>query len=932
MRVLRATLLLGLLAALIVPAVPALAQESGLQGVVVNDAGAPLANARVSVYGPHTASTTTDAHGQFSVTLPPGIYSIAAAHPGYEQVTLTSIVVSTGVAEVRVALPPVSLSSLTTIARVETASRAQFNAGSYPVAVLGSQAFIQQGAVNIEQVLNETPGIVAARPQANAAAAGSTVSPNLRGALDYEKETLIDGHPLINGSHGDYPVMLVDSLLFDDIEIAKGPSAYASEIYYGIGGTMNFRTGDPTLEPQGRAIFGFDNEGGLVGNIRDTGTSGRFGWVIDLADYGTPGPLRDFPAEFAVAKGTIVPGYGKITGTTTSGSPLNGQLGPYPIANSVGDPTNAYATLVACCQVVNSDYLTQGEVAKFYYHLSGSTVFDMGFVGIQGNYDGPAGSFGESDTTFSPAASYSAPGAPYQPGDQIAIGEKATFPDSQVWDSEPMFESDLRSTLGDDTLLARYYSEVYLRYTLSDLGSPSSNYTTGPFTLYGTAAINGAKTPTDFIGTIAALTFPTPYSDSVEHDILHGYSFEDDHPIGDGQLTFEYDHTVALTNAWSVVGSSVHPLGLTTTSIAAGTRQDFITYLLRGTFDLNEKTTLTLANYYDAYDTHYTPELASNGSYIFTNATVGHDDPRLGLSFRASPDVAFRFTAGSALAPPYPSLTNALNETPAEEYVTGDTSVTVTKNPGTLLPETSFGYDLGTDTLLPFGAVASFDAYLTNLKNQFDTVVYQNGDYDSPSGPIPLYESTTENIGNSRYEGVELSLHDDPSIGVGYVISGDLQRAYPYDIPACFYATAAHPCPGYGTNLLVVPYINFEGSGSGYNGVGNKSEAYAMGYASVHERGGAGQYAEIGVTYFGNNNTYDVPPFFVTSASYRIPLGLPQTSIQISADNIFNQNSGSYLKGYTMAIPAPLVNGEIGLRNAVPYGPTTVRVMVGHNF
>ncbi len=928
MRVLRALPLLGLLAAL---GAPALAQQSGVQGVVVNDAGAPLANARVAVYGRQAASLTTDAHGRFSVTLPPGTYSIVATHPGYEQVTLASVVVTSGTALVRVSLPPVTLSSLTTIARVETVSPAQFNAGSFPVAVLGSQAFIQQGAVNIEQLLNEVPGVVAARPQANSAAAGSTVSPNLRGALDYEKETLVDGHPLINGSHGDYPVMYLDSLLFDDIEIAKGPSAYASEIYYGIGGTMNFRTGDPTLEPEARAVFGFDNEGGIVGNIRDTGTTGRFGWVLDLADYGTEGPDRDLPAEFAVAKGDTIDGYGKITGTVTSGSSLNGQHGPYPVTNSLGDPTNAYATLLACCQYVNSDYLTQGEVAKLYYHLSDYTVFDMGYVGIQGNYDGLAGSFGEFPTTFSPAASYVAPGAPYQAGDQVPIAEKATFPDSQTWDSEPMFESDLRSTLGDDTLLARYYSEVYLRYTLSDMGSPSSNYTTGPFTLYGTAAIGGASSPTDFVGTTADLTFPTPYSDSVEHDILHGYSFEDDHPIGGGTLTFEYDHTVALTNAWSTVGSATDVDGLTTTSIAAGTRQDFITYLLRGTFNLNEKTTLTLANYYDVYDTHYTPQLAPDGSFLFTNSTVGHDDPRLGLSYRASPDVAVRFTAGSSLAPPYPSLTNALNETPAEEYVTGDTSVTVTKNPGVLLPETSFGYDIGTDTILPFGAVASFDAYLTNLKNQFDTVVYQNGDYDSPSGPIPLYESTTENIGDSRYEGLELALHEDPSVGLGYVVSGDLQRAYPYDIPPCFYATAAHPCPGYGTNLLVVPYINFEGSGTGYNGVGNKSEAYAMGYASVHERGGAGQYAEVGVTYFGNNNTYDVPPFFVTDATYRIPLGVPRTTIQISADNIFNQNSGTYENGYLTAIPTPLVNGQIGLRNAVPYGPRTIRVIVGHN-
>ncbi len=925
---LRALVAIGLLA---LCTVPALSQEAGITGVVVDDGGHAVADARI-VLLPAKSETTSDAQGRFTISLAPGIYTAVATRAGFEQVTVADIVVQSGaLAQIRVIMPPVALSSLTTIARVETTSPGQFNAGSFPVSVLGGQQFINAGSITTEQILDETPGVVAARPNANAATNGSTVSPNLRGALDYEKETLIDGHPLINGSHGDYPVMLVDSMLFDDIEIAKGPSAYASEIYYGIGGTMNFRTGDPTQQEIGRVIYGIDNQGGSFANIRDTGTEGRLGWVLDLASYGTQGPLQDYPAEFSVAKGTTIVGYGKITGTTTSGSPLNHETGPYPIPNSLGDPTNAYSTLIACCQLVNSNYLTKGEVTKLYYHLSNSTVIDAGFVGVQGTYDGAAGSFGEVDTTFSPTAAFSSPGySPYQPGFQIPVAEKATFPDSTLYDSEPMFESDLRSSIGNDTLLARYYSEVYLRQTVSNMSSPSANYTTGPFALYGTAAINGGA-PTAFDGTVAAMTFPTPYSNSVEHDILHGYSFEDDHPIGNGQLTFEYDHTTALTNAYSVVGSATQPDGVLSTSIAAGTRQDFITYLLRGTFDLGPNTTLTLANYYDVYQTHYTPEKSPTGAFLFTQSTIGHDDPRIGLSYRASPDVAIRFTAGSSLAPPYPSLTNALNQTPAQVYTTGATFVTVTHNPGALLPETSFGYDIGTDARLPFGAIVSFDAYLTNLRNQFDSVIYPDGTYTSPAGPIPVYVSTTENLGNSRYEGVETSLHSDPATGVGYVLSFDLQRAYPYDISPCFYATAAKPCPGYGTNLLVIPYINFEGNGTGFNGISNKSEAYAMGFAGIHVRGAFGQYAQIGVTYFGPNNTYDVSPFFVTSASYRVPLWSPQTTIQISADNLFDADDAPYLLGYE-GIPAPLINGQIGLRNAIPYGPRTVRLSVGHNF
>ncbi|MGH7737737.1 MAG: carboxypeptidase regulatory-like domain-containing protein, partial [Candidatus Tyrphobacter sp.] len=465
-RVLRAAVLVGLLAA---SAVPALAQGSGVRGVVVDDTGRTIAGARL-VFLPSRRETTTDARGSFSIALPAGRYTAVAFRPGYNSVTVAGILVrSDEQTAIVVRMPAVALSSLLAIARVETVSPGVFNAGSYPVSVLGSQQFIDAGAITIEQILNETPGIVAARPNANAAALGSTVSPNLRGALDYEKETLVDGHPLINGSHGDYPVMLIDSMLFDDIEIAKGPSAYASEIYYGIGGTMNFRTGDPTLVPATRVLYGIDNQDGIFANIRSTGTQGRLGWVFDLASYGTQGPLRNYGSEFAVSKGTTLDGYGKISGTTTGGSPLNGQTGPYPTRFSLGDPTNAYSTLVACCQYVTSNYLTKGEVAKLYYHLSSSTVVDAGFVGVQGLYDGAAGSFGEFDTTFAPSAAYVAPGAPFQPGAQIPIAEKTTFPDSNLYDSEPMFEADVRSTVGDDTIFARYYSEVYARQTASDL-------------------------------------------------------------------------------------------------------------------------------------------------------------------------------------------------------------------------------------------------------------------------------------------------------------------------------------------------------------------------------------------------------------------------------------------------------------------------------
>src|SRR5581483_4803518 len=121
-----------------------------------------------------------------------------------------------------------------------------------------------------------------------------------------------DGHPLINGRFGDYPTMLVNSMLFDNVEVVAGPTAYAPEINYGIGGTLNFQTGMPTRKPSGEAMYGIDNTGGSYANLRYSASTndGRLGYLFNFVSYGTQGPLHNFPTNFAVSPGTSIDGYG----------------------------------------------------------------------------------------------------------------------------------------------------------------------------------------------------------------------------------------------------------------------------------------------------------------------------------------------------------------------------------------------------------------------------------------------------------------------------------------------------------------------------------------------------------------------------------------------------------------------------------------------
>lgn len=905
------------------PAVVASAQQPAdvLQGRVSAVSGVPLAGARVTV-APHGTRVVTDGDGRFRVTgLSPGSYSITVEKAGYAARTLDDVTVGAQGGSIDVVMAPATLSTLQQIAAVSALEHASFNASSSSVTYLARQDFIDQLQLQIGHVLDQVPGVISARPaSANPAAPGSITSPNLRGALDYEKATLIDGHPLINGSHGDYPTMLVNSMLFNDIEVVKGPTAYAPEIDYGIGGTLNFRTGEPSSTLAESTLYGVDTNGGQYASLRlsDTVDNGKIGYLVGFVSYGTQGPLQNYPSLVFLPVGTTIGNLGAIqkSAPTTSGTPINGYTGIYPIKFALGNPSNAYTSLVACCQNVSSDYLVHGELTKLQYNFSPTTSFTAAYIGIQGSYDGAASSFTQLNSTFAPGAGYGGGNLPFAGGQNVLLNNTTMLPDTRLLDNEPMFEGEFRTAIGNDTLLARYYSAVLGRITTSSLTSPSSNYTT-PLTLYGTALLGTSATPAVFNGTTTNVTIPTPYTNQVEHDDLHGTSLEWDHPMGSDQLTFSVDSNTSLTNVYRVAGSATDAAGNLSISVPGGTSQVFTTYLLRGILNFGAKTQLTLANYFSTFSSKYAVGTTSTDDAIFQNAFTTHDDPRIGLSYRASRDANIRLSVGSAIAPPYPALISVFNQTPAQVYTPGASSVTVTKNAGGLLPETSFGYDLGTDVRLDPNGVLSGDLYLTNIRNQFVGVIYPSG---STNQGVPVYINTNENLAQSRYAGVEANFLEDPPQGFGYTLSAALQRAYAYNISPGFYYGPAGP---FTQNLGVVSGLNYYGTATGFNGISNKSEAYSQAYAAIHRRGSYGQYAELGLTYYGSNNTYDIPAFIVGSASYRQPLG-HGTAIQISADNLFNTDSRSYLL-FGGGIAAPLANSDEGLRPIIPYGPATIR-------
>ncbi|HET6894349.1 MAG TPA: TonB-dependent receptor, partial [Candidatus Baltobacteraceae bacterium] len=264
---------------------PAASQTTGtVQGTIKDNNGAPIADVKVTITGIETKTTTSDATGAFAfASLTAGFYTLTASKAGYQTATENDLPVLAGQTQtLAVVMPTLTFESLRTIASVRSVGRGTFNTTPASISVVSSQAFTDQAQPQVMKILNETPGIVASLPQtsANGAAPGAITFPNIRGALSFETASLIDGHPVSVGSFGDYVTTFLNPFMLQNVEVVKGPGADAPEVNYAIGGTVNFRTKDPTFKPEGMLQVGTDNFGSSIINIGLSNTVGRLGYVF----------------------------------------------------------------------------------------------------------------------------------------------------------------------------------------------------------------------------------------------------------------------------------------------------------------------------------------------------------------------------------------------------------------------------------------------------------------------------------------------------------------------------------------------------------------------------------------------------------------------------------------------------------------------------
>lgn len=925
--------------------VPVVAQNAPstatVTGTVTDSQGAPLGGAKVNFSGPTSTSATTDPQGKYSVSVQPGVYSVTVEHGGYQTATQTDVAVVAGGTDVSVALNAATFTSLQTIGSTRTTAnrnggRTPFNVTPASEQVTTQQVFKDEGQLQMRNVLDQTPGIISGLPgsSANTAAPGAITFPNIRGSLSFETAALIDGHPLAVQDFGDYVTTFLSPYMFQSVETIKGPGAASPLVDRAIGGTVNFRTLDPTPHQTGNITYGVDSFGGSFSNFNYSNTflNGKVGIVLDYAIDGTPGPagITD-PQQFIPN-----PGY---TYTNAAGLPIKlatpGSKTPPGQNDTEFEATTA---ALGCCVPVPETFDSKNELAKVRLNLSPVTSFSLAYLGSQTYSDQNGNTLALYPTNFIPGPAYTGAGG-------VNAGATTGFypfgyGDEWEFNNEPIFEAEMRTSYKNDNILARWYHASINRLQSNGAVNFTAPSPIWPIRLYGTDAsgnpLNGQ--------TYYAQETSGYYFSSSEEDRLSGASFEYDHFLGGNGnvITFAADWNHAYSHDYSQNSPE------TSATVPAGSAQDTDTYLLRGQFSLGEKLSLIAADYETRFFSYYGHAQYASGLsstttnppfLVFSSQETFHNDPRLGLSFRVNPDTSLRFSAGSAVASPYLAILTTATRPAAlcgeggvtscpTGYAAG--SVAVSSLSGeSVKPETSFGYDLGGDFRMPNdpATVVTADVYATNLYNQFVRGYFSNGTATVAGFPagtgnvtVPLLTTQYFNLSNARYEGIELGVTRTPVQGFGYVAQGSLIRGFPYNVP--------NLTKNGNTGLIgIVPDVNF----GSIDTVSNQSIPYSQGYFELNYRTLKNGFASVGITTVGAHNGFAQSGFIVWDATGRIPLMTRATTLQVSVDNAFNTYAGLFSTNY-LGVNLPLTNGQYYAPQLKEWGPRNVRVSISHDF
>jgi outer membrane receptor protein involved in Fe transport len=907
-----------------------------IRGTVTGSHGG-LGGALVAVSGPLVRSTVSRADGTFTLAdLASGLYEITVTAAGYETSSRTNVTVLEGETVVDVTLSPLTTEAgtLRQIGSVKSvASGSHFNVTSAAVQQITEQTLDERDLTNIRQALESVPGVTLSR-SSEYEGNSSTVFDNVvfatvRGGEPFETGTLIDGHAMY-GAASDlgFSIGWIPPSFLQSIDVVKGPGATTPSINNAINGSVNFVTLDPRgQKPGGSLAAESDGLGGTIVRFKDIGRIDKLSYALAYQQQESQGPTDGNHTYYILGQNNtnLINGQPFVQCIGTNCYSANGpNSNQYYSLNDAFLPTTLLTVQgVACCTLDHTAYSNRAQLAKVRYDFSPALYVALGYFGNQTYQELGVQNLGQF--VFTPPAGYTGslkagPIAAATGYGGSGTGELAGAGYNTA------FTVDAVGQLGRFTLSAKAI-QVNQRQNYKNgipfLGQDSVASGSVPATLYGGIA-SGTTNPGYQIYNGTNVQF-TPSSGAYTYTYgtnLGGLTLQADLPVGDDVYTFAYDKS-------QYTPTFTYDYGYSGTDIAANTYpgnfEIIDSFLGRAAFDIAPKVRGIASVYYNQYDAH----ASVDNNVTYSDYRSNYTAPRFGLTWRPQNNFSVRLAAGSSIAPAV--LTNIVG---GAEPITPNNSAnpsyyTYSVTNASVKPETAFGYDVGFDRALGgSGIVVSSDLYTTNLVNQLFTESTPNGLYKG----LPLYVVKYENIGHARYEGVELSIGDQPRRGLFWSVAGALMRAAPYDLAPSFYSLPGMP---YSTNLGIVNGKNFTGVNTGFNGASTGvSIPTSAGSASLGWHTANDGFIRLDANYYGPNNQYYEPPFAVLNASAGVPLTstVQLTLNWLNVTNAYPSPYPIYQNGYTGGVSPVLVTGQKFYAISDGPGPSFVRIGLSTKF
>ncbi len=853
--------------------------EGTISGTITDARNAPIGGATVSVSGSEEKTVMTGADGTFTMALAPGSYDMIVRKGGYTPAAALGIVVDGGgVKVVALSMTYANLSSVS-VGRATTTGSAPPNTSASALSTLSNDVIARQPSVDLRNFATQLPGATLAHPIGDVPDSSFVI----RGGT-IETRVQIDGHPISAGATGRWNTSYASFPLFDSLEIVKGAGISGANAGESAFGTVNLRTRDFTRTNRTDVVVGSDDRGGQYSTVALSGnalTNDRLSYVLEHNIYGYNGP----------------------------GSGMS-------VANVVPNPDGT--AVLANFEPLDSPLVLGSDLAKLRYRFKGSTSLTLGYIGIHGTYGEAAGAFGTYDgkrtivasTTNSNGVVVTSPLYANLIGKTI---DTYTFSqNTNVQTNQPLFEAELRTAIGNDTLLVRPY------------GGNIFNSVDGTRRHFGPDTTSGSSwmAVTTGNGCSAAQPCIVPFSGQDEAqqelDRLHGTTLTWIHPYGDATLNLSYDYRSDETelSSGNPARAQDGTLGAVTGYLPeiTPTLARYYDWSATTTLPLTSKLGLVLGNYYTGWNLGFgttvlsVSDVKNTFSEVTTpaNRKYGHDDTHLGLTWQAGHNTSVRFSGGSSITLPYALLVSG--PVLLQNFLSPQ-GVVVNKNPD-LRPETTVAYDLGVDHRLSNGTVVAIDGFDNTIHDVFASNVRQwdPSFFGLGVNPISLtyFGKMTfpVNAPIERNYGMELSISHVRTTGFGYRAAATFQRAYLDQLPSSFFTAPS--------SLINGKQLD-----------GDQSIPYTQAYGEVTYQGRHGLGGSFGAQLTGTNNWTNGPGFttFMSSLHYDLT---PTYSLQLSAENLFNQMSGTQIASGVLNGGFSSVTYGVQTAGALPsYGSTS---------